>query len=461
MGGRVGDVLEAAAYGDTMGLAEFSEGLHITIAAFATPDYLRLQRCSRGLCQALAGPAVRRALGVNELLRFLAKADRTTPPDQLLRTACMQGDLVAIRWIMDHFAITADAACRFDLLCHLCGGGYLSAAQWFADRMAIATDAMQSIPRIFEGACFGGHMPVAQWLVFRFKLTPTDAALQWACDGGHLAVAQWLATRFGLHADPGAALWGACIGGHLDVARWIAENHDITPEFVRVGRNALFGRVCRNGHLSAAVWLADHFSLTIVDVRECRALNRACYEHELPVAQWLGERYALTAEDFRETFLFGMLCSDGASSIVQWATERFGLTAEDARARQNYAVRAACSSGYIGLARWLVDRFKLSDTDLRDCDFSALLAASARGHLLVLQWLAERDGLMSETDYRNGFFEACENGRLPEARFLAGRCRLTAADLSAAMRIATRNIIAWLEGPTIAQIVSAFEGRPA
>jgi len=120
-----------------------------------------------------------------------------------LRSACVRGRLIAARWLVTTFDLTAADARAYDnyALCWSCERGHLAVAQWLVETFGLTTaeDARDVYDYAMCWSCSNGHLDVARWLVSIFGLTAVDdRALRWSCSNGHLVMAQWLVKTFGL-----------------------------------------------------------------------------------------------------------------------------------------------------------------------------------------------------------------------------------------------------------------------
>jgi Ankyrin repeat len=142
---------------------------------------------------------------------------------------CRQGDIAAVTWLVDRFALTADDARSRNnsaLRC-ACQGGHQTTAAWLADRFNLTTrDVRGDSGAAFKLACEGGHLSTAVWLAGWFDMTAEVdhcASFQLACE---FATTEWLVDRFGMTAadarsDNCCALRWACMSGHPDVVRFL------------------------------------------------------------------------------------------------------------------------------------------------------------------------------------------------------------------------------------------------
>jgi hypothetical protein len=174
--------------------------------------------------------------------------------NEVFRTLCELGNLLAAQRLFDRFPDSIDIHCWDDsAFSRACYSGNMELVQWLYGLGGINIHSAFDEP--FINAC-GQNLEMAQWLYNFGEInihTKKDKPFNNACIFGHLDIAQWLYYNVGdgqiNYSNTGFRYAIEC--GHLDMVKWLYSlggfDEAISSETYKIA--------LRKGHLSLARWL--------------------------------------------------------------------------------------------------------------------------------------------------------------------------------------------------------------
>ena len=266
---------------------------------------------------------------------------------------------------------------------------------------------------LLRGACVGGKLKMAKWLFETFKFTKARFI-------NHAGIGEAVVTQ-----EISWIFFCACNSGHLGLAKLLAQELYITSQDILLSDQSVQA-ICAMGRVDIFEYLRSEFNVTVTDTNirhdNNLAFCSACANGHLQMVQWLVANFHVTRFEILHGWVdqnaFCQACSHGQLSVAQWLADSLNLTATDMQPRNIVPVRFpqfACNQVYYACSH-------------------AFQNACSEGHLSTARWLASRFRMTIKNIRfnNNGALRgAAENGHLSVLQWLVDKFQLLPSDVKA------------------------------
>lgn len=267
-----------------------------------------------------------------EISDYLEENENIPSEINILRWACMSGELEIVKWVIDNFEITTEIIRQDNSFCfiHCIGNGYIELAEFLRDKFSLNRgDAAACDNSGIIWACLNGKLDMVKWLCENFELTKQD-----------------------ILDSQSEAIINCCLSGFFNILKYLNDTFKLNKNDVIIG----FGYITRHS-LSDLDWFINVFNIERTDViKEMKKILGFISVNNL---EYLISKFNITQKELmKEDYLTGIIIED-RDDILEFLNDTFGISQKTIYNNDNFIYKYASSHNSTKVCSWLVKKFKI------------------------------------------------------------------------------------------------------